>query len=559
MTEAAAAPIEVKVRRQPTSSEGYSGAIVLELVVSDAASVTELAQYSNERERNEYALSALRIGLLSLKHARGQIDADAVQHEADRMLEKLASTLSEHRSTLHDGIAQCLREYFDPLSGKFNERVERLIKHDGDLEKLMRRQLSGDGSELSTTLAKHIGENSPLMRMINPEEAKGLVSSLRGAVEEVLEAERQAILGEFSLDKEGSALKRLVRHIENTTGQLKGDMDEKIAIVVNEFSLDNHDSALSRLVDRVDKAQRTITSEFSLDNENSALSRMSGLLKDASDSIDKNLTLDDSESALARLRKELIDTLKDAQEQAAGFQSDVKIALAEMKTKREEAFRTTTHGRTFEDEICALAEREAQRTGDIPFRTGSTTGSIRNCKKGDLVIELGCENTAAGAKFVMEAKEDGSYDFAAARAEIEMARKNREANIGIFVFSKRTAPSTMEPLFRQGDDIFVTWDAEDPSSDWVIKAAFAIAKGLCVKQQKVRAAEAQDFETIDNAILEVERLTNKLESIRTWTETVKLNSGKILDEVRKMQEGVAAQIERLRDSVAALRQSTTRA
>ena len=42
--------------------------VVLELRVSDRDSVAELLQKPEGREREEYALIALRIGLLSLKH-----------------------------------------------------------------------------------------------------------------------------------------------------------------------------------------------------------------------------------------------------------------------------------------------------------------------------------------------------------------------------------------------------------------------------------------------------------------------------------------------------------
>src|SRR5690606_26527368 len=41
-----------------------------------------------------------------------------------------------------------------------------------------------------------------------------------------------------------------------------------------EFSLDKEDSALNRLVRNVDRAQLTITREFSLDDEASALARL---------------------------------------------------------------------------------------------------------------------------------------------------------------------------------------------------------------------------------------------------------------------------------------------
>src|SRR5437879_9288912 len=98
--------------------------------------------------------------------------------------------------------------------------------------------------------------------------------------------------------------------------------------------------------------------------------------------------------------------------------------------------------------------------GYIPTRTIMTLFSNNNCKKGDLVVELGSDCVAAGERFVVEAKEDESYKLGDARAEIEIARKNREASVGLFVFSKKTCPDGLETLFRDGNDVFVVWDAD---------------------------------------------------------------------------------------------------
>lgn len=69
------------------------------------------------------------------------------------------------------------------------------------------------------------------------------------------------------------------------------------------------------------------------------------------------------------------------------------------------------------------------------------------------------------AKVVVEAKEDASYDLAAALAEMETARQNQEAESGLFVFSKKTAPAGLEPLARYGNDVVVVWDADDIMTD----------------------------------------------------------------------------------------------
>jgi hypothetical protein len=539
--------------KMPPVSVGEAPRLVrIELVVSDSDSIAELVPYQGA-EREEYALCALRIGLLSLRHARGQIDADVVKHEGDRLLSDLKQALEANRSLTTESLTSSLREYFDPASGKFQERVERLIKQDGELEQVLRRQIGSDDSEMVKTLTALIGDNSPLMKILDPAEADGLVATLRLSVGEVLRGEREKILSQFSLDDKQSAISRLVVELAGNNNNLQEALTDKVEEVVKEFSLDEEDSALSRLVRKVEAAQQTITQEFSLDNEHSALSRMTEFMGRATEAIDNNLTLDKEQSALSRLKRELLDVLSRHEQQANSFQSEVKASLAEIRAKREEAARSTVHGRDFEDLVWEFVQREAQKMGDVPNHTGSKVGAMRNCKMGDAVITLGEDTAASGEKIVIEAKEDSSYDLAKACVEIQTARKNREAAIGLFVFSRTTAPIGQETLLRHGNDIFLIWDGEDLQSDINFKAALMVARALSVRQAKARTEETADFERLDKAILELEREARRLCEIKKWTETIKSNSGKVLDEVAKMAEGVQKQVDCLRETTAGLR------
>jgi hypothetical protein len=121
----------------------------LNLRISDYDSVLELLQKAEGWGRDEYALIALRIGLLSLKHARGQIDADLVRHKGERLLLHLNHALAQSRGEIHGSLTSTLKEYFDPQSGRFQEHVERLIKQDGELEQRLHRQIGTNGSELA--------------------------------------------------------------------------------------------------------------------------------------------------------------------------------------------------------------------------------------------------------------------------------------------------------------------------------------------------------------------------------------------------------------------------
>ena len=553
MPETAIVPALVP-RKPVVSADASVQSVLLTLVVSDHESVAELLQKTEGRERDEYALTSLRIGILALKHARGQIDADAVRHEGERLLVDLKSALDQSRNDIHTNLTNALKEYFDPESGRFQERVERLIKQDGDLEQVLRRQVGNEGSELAKTLAAHIGESSPLMKLLDPEESDGLVSSIRSTISAVIDEEQKHILGEFSLDNERSALKRLINELTQANGKLKTDLAAEIGSVVQEFSLNREDSALSRLVKRVEIAEETITKEFSLDQEDSALSRLSVVINGAKGAIDANLALDNEGSALSRLKRELVTILDAHEQKVQEFQANVQSALEAMKAQRKESARSTQHGIDFETTASEFVEKEAQKSGDIASRTGATTGLIKNCKAGDVVVELGPDCTAAGEKFVVEAKEDASYTLARARTEIETARKNRGARVGFFLFSAQTAPGGIDMLVRHGEDVFLVWDAEKIESDVILRAGLSLAKALCIRQQKDRDDAEGNWEDIDAAILAVEKETGRLASMKTWTETIQSNSGKILDEVRKMADNLEKQIVVLRDSVEILRQ-----
>src|SRR5687767_11771952 len=61
-------------------------------------------------------------------------------------------------------------------------------------------------------------------------------------------------------------------------------------------------------------------------------------------------------------------------------------------------------------------------------------------------------DVAANSRIVVEAKQDASYGLAHALSENEQARKNRQAEVGVFVFSKRTANAQIVPFGRYGND-----------------------------------------------------------------------------------------------------------
>jgi hypothetical protein len=502
----------------------------LELTVTDAEVIRELWHYADGAAREEFALRALRIGVLALKQAQGQIDAGAVRQEGERLLENVGGVLDRHAQLLHERMTAQLKEYFDPQSGRFQERVERLIKQDGDLETVLRRNIGEKDSELCKTLASHIGDASPLMKLLDPHGEAGLTAGLQRIVEARLQEQREQILKQFSLDQSDGALCRFLTEVKKHYDGVSGDLTEKIDKAVGEFSLDDENSALSRLVGRVKVAQETITREFSLDEK---------------------------ESALSRLRSELVDLLEKQSKANREFQEEVKVTIRELQARKAEAARSTRHGDTFEEQLFAFAEQDAIRNGDVAEWTGNSTGMIRNNKVGDVVLELGPDSAAPEARIVLEAKEDRKYDLKKALEELGTARTNRGAQIGVFVCSRKTAPATLEPIRRYGDDIVVVWDNEDPSTDVYLSVALTLSRALCIREHRRTASESADLEKIDRAANEIEKKAQQLDEIKKGAESIIEGANSILNRQRIIRESLEREVASLRDRTAALRDLLT--
>lgn len=493
----------------------------LELCVEDRDVIVELEKYAEGPEREEFALEALKIGVLALRRASAAMDGEFIQRETSRLLDTLREHMETNARSFHERLNHCLKDYFDPADGRFSQRVQRLTSADGDLAKLLAAMFDGEDSRMAKTVQALVGQNSPIMKYLSPEQGQGLVAILKTSVESQLAVHRERLFREFSLDNADGSLCRLVKELTAKHGDLSKDLQSKIDVLVKEFSLDEENSALNRLVRNVDRAQRTITSEFSLDNE---------------------------QSALRRLKSELTTILEAHVKTNAEFQEEVKIALGKLVTRREEQARSTRHGATFQNAVYEFLQREAERRGDIAEDTGSSTGLIKNCKIGDAVIQLGPDSAAAGARIVVEAKEEVRYTLRTACEEIEQARKNRDAQMGVFVFSKTTAP-VIEPLARYGADVVVVWDAEDPQTDCYLKAALEITRALCLRAQTAAERNKIDFGPIDRAILDLEKRAQNLDQVRKSAETIRSSSETILDRVRIDREALDKQVCLLRDAM----------
>ncbi len=499
--------------------------ISLELVIDDPEIIRALYEYAEGDERNQYAAEAMKIGIMAIRHVGGQVSVDRLRNEGDRFIGGLEKTLETHKQTMQEQIEAKLKDYFDPKSGRFEDRVRRLVAKDGELSQLIKSFIDGENSLFAKTLVTHVGRDSALMKQLDPKQTDGLLAVLKQLVESELSQHRTHILDEFSLDNEKGALKRLTKELSQSNNE-----------IIKELSLNEEGSALNRLVQKVNHAQVTITNEFSLDNDSSCLSK---------------------------LKKELMTVLEAHVETNAEFQQEVKLALHELKVRRAEQARSTEHGKTFERVVCEFIQSQLTASGDLAEFVGDNIGIIANCKKGDVVVKLGCDSNAPGAKIIIEAKEDKRYTLSKALNEIDEARKNRSAQVGVFVFSTKTAPQNLRPIARYGSDIVVVWNAEDPLTDSFLWAAIEFARLTCFRSQSVEESQASDFANIDQLIANIEKRAANLNKIRTYAETAQSSAKEIHSATAKIikragldKKSLDRQISQLRKSIVDLKQLT---
>lgn len=532
-----------------------TNSLQLALTVDDRETLKELLKYEEGTERDDFARAALRIGVLAIKQASGVLDAQSVQQECQKFLDQIQNALSQHSLNVSNGLGTLLGRFFDPASGEFQRRIDQLIRKDGELESLLSNHLNGEGSALSRTLERHIGEQSPLFQMLSPDQKKGLLAALTGSVQEVVNQHSETIVRQFSLDDKESALSRLVCELTEKNGDLRKALNGDLESVRKEFSLDNKEGALSRLVGQVERANKTILLEFSADNEQSALRKLSKLLESTNTNIDTRLSLDDEKSPLSRLRGELLKVINDLTETNTRFQADVRTTLEALQVRKAEAARSTTHGLDFEAALGKVIAEDAHAQEDQFESMGATPGAIQNSKIGDFVITLSQHSAAPGERIVVEAKEKAGYPLKKAKEEIKLARENRDAGLGVFVYSRTHAPADLRPLTRQGHDIFVIWDPEDASSDVYLKAGLSVARSLVIQRQKAVNEQTVCFHEMDEAVNTITSEIAALDKIQDAARLASQHSERILKAVEPLRTKVLEQLDTLRMHVSALQKS----
>jgi hypothetical protein len=283
---------------------------------------------------------------------------------------------------------------------------------------------------------------------------------------------------------------------------------------------------------------RTFTRElFDEDRRDSAIGRMRILLGDFFDGDASRLAqlLDPTRmgSPLHQFRTEV----------SKGFDqiNDRLTAIEAAATARAgERARSAAKGADFEDLLEGMLS-DALRGGDhLLERTADVAGDIIRSKKGDFVVTMDPTTTrGASVRLVVECK-DRAVSGRAMRDELTEAKRNRDAAVGLVVFSAAHAPAGIAPFDVRMGDVYCSIDAEAPEPA-TLDAALRLARLLALASTRETGGEV-DAAAVHEALQRVRAELDAVRGLKTKLTTIGTAAKAVNAGLDQLRDGIVVRI-----------------
>ena len=218
-------------------------------------------------------------------------------------------------------------------------------------------------------------------------------------------------------------------------------------------------------------------------------------------------SLPESEREVALLRAIRIGVLAQMEGRFSSFLAkttdDLGVQLENLKLlfdmKQEVFHKTAIKGVAAENEILEFLDAYIDQRGlnDLVSLSGTTKGTLKNNKTGDIIAYVGGES--AGLKIAIECKFDksiklgdvdssdiGSNKYDTAWSQLLEASVNRDANASIIVFDKTLADASIQRMVdgvAYIEDIGFVCVIDYESSDYQnLAIAYTLARGLALRR-----------------------------------------------------------------------------
>lgn len=495
---------------QPISTNVSITQSAVEIAIRDARpeALTSLAGMTPSQQ-GQLAHEAWLIGYRAVTNAHRLAEEARLNDIGKTLLEDIDGQLRTHTERQAERMQDAFATYFDPESGQLGERLRQFVGDGGTLPALLERHLGPQNSVLVETLVKHVGEHSPLFKKLSPTDSEGLLQLMSERLRLAFESQNGALQMALDPQCEGGAISRFVAGLRNELKRAEDDQAAQLKIALAALDTTKEDSLLNQLRRDAQHAREQLLQAINPNIPGSPL----GVIQ-------TSLT-----ERLERFAKSQQDQLEELKKSASEHQRDVREAVQRIELRKQEELHGTRGGRLFEDAVLDFIQRAVGGHGYVVENTGSSVGLRPACKIGDAVIEFPAGHAFSGARIVAEAKCDKSYSVSSALAELDQARANRGACVGIFVMAKSRAGAGFPTFARYGQDVLIVWDDENAASDPYLEAALMVGLALAIRHRTVASdGDLQALQKIEQRIArEVERLLDirgAAEKIRKQVEVI---------------------------------------
>ncbi|MEW5992028.1 MAG: hypothetical protein AB1736_11880 [Chloroflexota bacterium] len=296
------------------------------------------------------------------------------------------------------------------------------------------------------------------------------------------------------------------------------------------------------------RLQATVRELFDPDRKDSAVGRLSTMLEAYFDGDASRLAtlLDPTRlgSPLHQFRSEM----------AAGFKAieEKLVAIEAAATARAgERAKSAAKGGDFEAVLEDLLAEIARGANDLLDRTATDAGDKGRSKKGDFVLTLDPNLThGTDLRVVIEAK-DRRMSGREMRDELREARTNRDAAVGLVVFTPDHAPAGIAPFDVRAGDVYCVIDplAPDPAT---LEAAVRLARLLALASLRERQAEV-DAAAIGEALIAICEQLEPIRGMKVQLTSIATTAGQVTAGLDRLRDGILAQIRTAEREIAAVR------
>jgi hypothetical protein len=321
-------------------------------------------------------------------------------------------------------------------------------------------------------------------------------------------------------------------------------LNERVATQVDEVLRQNFadgDGRLPRTLESFlgDRGQlRTFTRElFDEDRRDSAIGRMRLLLGSYFDGDGSQLAqlLDPTRlgSPLHQFRGEIAKGFEGLNERLAALE-------AAGAARASERARSSAKGADFEALVEGLLT-DGVRGGDhVVERTADTAGHVLRSKKGDFVVHLDPATVrGASVRVVVECK-DRAISGKAMRDELAEAKRNRDAAVGLVVFSEQHAPAGIAPFDVRMGDVYCAVDPQHPEPA-NLEAAVRLARLLALASVRDEGADI-DRAAVHDALARISAELDAVRGLKTKLTTIGSAAKAVSAGLDQLRDGVIARL-----------------